>query len=187
MVALALPLVWMATDLVGLTQLYGMASKVAFGGLLLDRWLAKKCVDLGIDPKDFEIGVGEKEAERRRVAYSLGLELDETMAPLRSRILVTKIEPHQVEGMLDLVGTWAFIGLEWDDFVDEIRHRELVLGIGDYAARLKALIENKGIEYEELSFLWEGHAFDIHKLRRLSEARLKDPVFRKAAGLPMFE
>lgn len=187
MIAFALPIVWMATGLVGLTKLYGISSKVAFGTVLVDLWLAKKCVKLGVNPGMFGIGLDEEEKERRRVAYMLGKNLDEDGLPVESRILVYKIEPHQVEGMPDLVGTWAFMGKEFDYFVDGIRHRELELGIGGYATRLKEIIEGKDINYDDLSFLWDQHEFDFDALRKLSDARLKDLVFRKAAGLPLFE
>ena len=186
MVAFALPIIWMATGLLGLAKVYSVSSRVTLTTLLLDRWLAKKCVKLGIRPDMFGIGLSEEEVERRRVMYMLGKNLDDDGQPVESRLLILNVEPHQVEGMSELVGTWAFVGKEFDGFVDGIRHKELELGIGGYATRLKELIEGKEIQYDELSFLWERYEFDFDALRKLSDARMNDAVFRKAAGLSMF-
>lgn len=186
MVALALPIVWAFSGLMGLAQLYRYSSSISLSVAMLDRYLAKKCVKLGINPKDFGVGLAEDEKERRRVELSLGINTDEDGQAIESRILVLQMEPHQVEGMPDLIGTWAFVGREFDDFVDGIRHRELELGIGEHAARLKGLIAGTDIQYEELSFLWNQFDYSFSRLKKLSDARLTDEVFRKAAGLPMF-
>lgn len=163
MVALVLPVVWMASGLFGLAKLYGITSKVSLSAAMLDLWLSKKCVKLGVRPEMFGIGLDEKETARRAEQYSKGENLDEEGQPIESRILVLRVEPHQVEGMPDLVGVWYFVGSEFNSFVDGIAHREGKYGEDD------------------------PFRFDFYSLKRLSDARLADPVARKAAGLPMFE
>lgn len=161
MVAFVLPFFWVGTGLLGLSKLYSFSSKVTLGAMTLDRWVAKKCVRLGVTPGMFGLGLSDEEKAERDLAHMMGDNLDEGGNPVESRISIITIEPHQAPGMPDLFGTWAFVGRELDAFMDGISHRE-----ND--------VENI-------------YQFDFQTLRRFSNARLKDPVFRKAAGLPLFE
>lgn len=158
MIAFVLPVFWAGTALLGLAKLYNVSSKLTLGAMMFDRWQAKQCVKLGVNPGMFGLGLDDEEKKRRALAYASGDNLDETGNPVEARIMVIEVEPHQAEGLPDLVGTWAFVGREYDAFMDGIHHRE-----ND-----------------------PSYQFDFASLRKFSDERLKSLVFRKAAGLPIF-
>lgn len=179
--AFILPLFWTFTGLSALGVLARVSSYLGLTSMWFENQNLKRCIKLGLDPDKLGMALGSEEAARKRLAIALGIERE------GNGLQVLDIETVNFPHLPWLARRWVLTPDEVDNFLDGIRHLELLQGVGPDAERLRALLVGTTIQYEDLNFLWQGFGCDFDRLLRLSKERLSDPQARALAGLPLTE
>jgi hypothetical protein len=179
--AFVLSVFWPFTGLVSLGVLAKAASWLGVTSLWFENDRLKRCIKLGLDPEALGFILGGEDVARKRLAIALGLERE------GNGLQIVDIEAVNFPHFPWLARRWVLTPDEVDNFLDGIRHLELLQGVGPDAERLKTLLQGTQLQYEELNFLWQGFGCDFDKLTQLSKKRLSDPQARALAGLPLME
>lgn len=135
---------------------------------------AKRNFDLGFNPVRDRVAA-------EKILQSLGIP-PEAIGMAEELVHIT-IEAQYIPGQEHRAGEYILLESEYYSFLDGLRHEGLQMGIGPDADRVRELCAKHGVRYEDLAFLWEGHGCDFAELRRVSEARRRDPLVCRMLGI----
>lgn len=117
--------------------------------------------ELGINPKKMEMEKSRSEA--------IGIQAD-GLQFVKYRLEEADLPPK----LKWLADEYCVTLEEMKQQLIGIRHLEMQYREGDGSELVKSICDRYGVDYEEMSFAWEGTPVNFEWVRKVSKARLKD-------------
>ena len=170
----------------GLTSIAALArlsSSLGIGATMFENWKLNKLQKLGITEALLNPIFTEEEAALREWVRSMRIQRgDSPVLDDEFRPMVIDFE-HEDE---DIAGRYVFVSKdEFHAFCDSVRHHNLSIGFGPEVERLEKILTPRGIDIDDLSFLWSDFEPVFRKAKKLSAKRLADSDFRNMAGVTL--